>query len=235
MSEVSPTEGPEARRYVRGHYSGVLATLSQRLGGYPFGSIVPFVLDHDAAPVILVSRLAEHTKNMEADARASLFVHDTSEDVQSGARLTLAGDARRIDDGAIAKRYLRYHPDAERLLALGDFGFFRIAPMFVRHIAGFGAIRSITPARYAPPANALASVEDEFIAGLNASERALLAACSRARTGRMPESVALAGIDVDGFDLRADGRLARFNFPAIVTDLAGIRGAIASVAEGKSG
>jgi len=229
------TEGDQARRYLHAHYSGVLSTLSQRLAGYPFGSIVPFVLDHDATPVILVSRLAEHTKNLEADPRASLFVHDAGDDVQSGARLTLVGDARRIDaDNAIRARYLRYHPDAEQLLALGDFGFFRIAPAFVRYIAGFGAIRSITPASYAPPSSALADVEEESIARLNASDRELLAGCCRYRTGAAPETVSLVGIDVDGFDVLADGRLQRIDFKAAVTEVDALRSAIAAVAEGPS-
>lgn len=233
MTEGSMTEGNQARRYLRAHCSGVLSTLSRRLGGYPFGSIVPFVPDHDAVPVILVSRLAEHTKNLEADPRASLFVHDAGDDVQSSARLTLVGDARRIDaDDALRARYLRYHPDAERLLALGDFSFFRIAPAFIRHIAGLGAIRSITPASYAPPSSGLGQAEEEMIASLNASEHDLLVACCRARNGVRPASATLVGIDADGFDLRADGRLQRCDFTATVADVNALRSAIAAVAKG---
>lgn len=229
------TEGDQARRYLRAHYSGVLSTLSRRLGGYPFGSIVPFVLDHDAMPVILVSGLAEHTKNLEADSRASLFVHDAGDDVQSGARLTLVGDARRIDaDHAIRARYLRYRPDAEQLLALGDFGFFRIAPAFIRHIAGFGAIRSIAPASYAPPSRVSATVEDEVVARMNAANRDLLIGCCRHRAGSIPQEVSLVGVDTEGFDLLADGRLLRFDFTATVTDVNDLYGAIAAVAEGLS-
>jgi len=109
------TEGTEARLYLRRHRAGVLSTLSKRLGGYPFGSITPFVLDAAARPVVLVSRLAEHTKNMEADPRASLFVHDAAPDVQTGARLTLVGDAERVADADLIRaRYLRYGRSCRR-------------------------------------------------------------------------------------------------------------------------
>ncbi|HEV2007255.1 MAG TPA: pyridoxamine 5'-phosphate oxidase family protein, partial [Burkholderiales bacterium] len=89
-------EGAAARRYLRSRRSGVLATISVKLDGYPFGSVVPFVLDHAACPVILISRLAEHTKNIGADPRVSLLVHDLTDDSQGAARVTLVGNAERI-------------------------------------------------------------------------------------------------------------------------------------------
>lgn len=108
--------GTAARACLRHYRAGTLATLSQRLAGYPFGSAVPFVLDHAARPVILVSRLAEHTRNIAADHRVSLHVSSAAGDVQAGTRLTLVGDAARAtwDLSALRARYLRYFPDAER-------------------------------------------------------------------------------------------------------------------------
>jgi hypothetical protein len=225
------TEGAEARRYVRRHQAGVLATLSERLAGYPFGSIAPFVLDAAARPVILVSRLAEHTRNMEADARASLFVHDGTPDVQTGARLTLVADAERLSDAqAIRARYLRYFPEGARLLALGDFSFFALSPVFVRHIGGFGAIRSISPQSYAPPAGTLAAAEDEIVAHMNADHTAALRLyCMHVhRTAADPEMI---GIDCDGFDVRAGGRVLRFDFEAPVTNPGKAREALARLSE----
>ena len=66
--------------------------------GYPFGSVVPYVLDHEACPVLLISRLAEHTKNLAGDARASLLINDPGDDVQAQARVTLLGTAERVAD-----------------------------------------------------------------------------------------------------------------------------------------
>ena len=76
----------DARRLLRRQQHGVLSTLSKKLDGYPFGSVTPFVLDHQARPVILISTLAEHTKNIAADPRVSLLAHDTSTDIQANAR-----------------------------------------------------------------------------------------------------------------------------------------------------
>jgi putative heme iron utilization protein len=230
------TEGTEARRYLRRHHAGVLATLSKRLGGYPFGSVVPFVLDHDAQPILLVSRLAEHTKNMAADPRASLLVHDSADDVQTAARLTLVGDAERVPDpAAVAARYLRRFPDAQALLDLGDFEFWRLRATFVRHIAGFGAIRSITPASFAPPENRLAEAEDEIIAHMNANHADALRAYCRRATGVTPSSAMLVGIDCDGLDVRADTTVVRIEFDAPVTNAGKAREALAALARGARG
>jgi putative heme iron utilization protein len=80
------SEGTAARRYLRQNHAGVLAALSKRLGAYPFGSVVPFVLEHGARPAILVSRLAEHARNLAADPRASLLDHEEAQNVQNATR-----------------------------------------------------------------------------------------------------------------------------------------------------
>lgn len=130
----------EARHFLLTHRAGVLSTLSARLGGHPFGSIVPYVAGDDARPIILISALAEHTRNLVADPRASLIAHDYEEDVQAGTRLTLVGEAQRIDDDAARTRYLQAFPNAEQLLALGDFSFWMIVPRTALFIRGFGRI-----------------------------------------------------------------------------------------------
>jgi heme iron utilization protein len=225
------SEGTEARRYLRRHHAGVLGTLSKRLGGYPFGSVVPFILDHDAQPVVLVSRLAEHTKNMAADPRASLLVHDVAEDVQTAARLTLVGDAAPVPEPAtVAARYLRRFPDAQGLLDLGDFTFWRLRAVFVRHVAGFGAIRSITPQSFAPPENRLAEVEDEIVAHMNVDHGGTLRGYCHHATGVEPSSAVLIGIDCDGLDVRADGALIRIEFDTPVTNAGKAREVLAELA-----
>jgi hypothetical protein len=225
------SEGAEARRYLRRHHAGVLATLSKRLGGYPFGSVVPFVLDHAAHPFVLVSRLAEHTKNMIADPRASLLVHDAAQDVQTAARLTLVGDAAQAaEPQLLARRYLRYFPDARSLLDLGDFSFWCLRPVFIRHIEGFGAIRSITPQSFAPPENRLAEAEDEIVAHMNTDHADALRAYCRRAHGIEPAEATLAGIDCDGLDVRADGNLLRIEFDAPVTNAGKAREALVALA-----
>ena len=102
--------------------------------------------------MILVSHLAEHTRNMEADPRVSLLAHDAASDPQVGARVTLLGNAAPLEaSDPAAARYRRLFPDSERVLALGDFSFFALEPLAVRFIEGFGSIHWISAAEYLNP------------------------------------------------------------------------------------
>lgn len=228
--------GNEARRYLRHHLYGVLSTISKKLAGYPFGSVVPCITDHAARPVILVSGLAEHTKNIGADPRVSLLVRDAGADPQESARLTLIGNAAPVGDerAALQARYLRYFPAAERLLALGDFSFFHIEPTMLRYVGGFGAIHWISRDSYAPPANGLAACEADIVAHMNADHVAALRDYCRHFKQRQPALVGMIGIDCDGFDLRADDEILRFDFAQPVGDAPTARAALkAMVAEAR--
>ncbi len=225
------THGEEARRFLRAHHSGVLATLSASLSGYPFGSIVPFVLDAHCRPVILTSALAEHTKNLAGDPRASLIAHGYEEDVQAGPRLTMVGDAARVaDDPAVHSRYLRYFPAARDLLALGDFSFWTIEPKRLLFIRGFGRIHWIDPDAFRPPENRLAAAEEEILAHMNTDHAAALIDYCRHDHHLTASEVTMVGIDCDGFDVRADGRLLRIAFSEPVTNAGKARAALAAMA-----
>jgi putative heme iron utilization protein len=214
--------GDAARRHLRRHRYGTLSTLSKKLGGYPFGSVVGCATDHAACPVILISRLAEHTQNIEADPRVSLIVRDAGADAQAGARLTLIGNARCVgnDLAAVRARYIAGVPGAERLVALGDFTFYRIEPVTLRYIAGFGEIRWISAGDYAPPANTMAECEADIVAHMNTDHAAALREYCRNLGRPNPACVAMTAIDCDGFDVLADGELLRFDFrePAVSAD-----------------
>lgn len=224
--------GAAARAWLRGHRGGFLSTLSVRLAGYPFGSVTPYALDHEARPLILISRLAEHTRNLEADARASLLVNEPGADLQAGARLTLVGDAARVtrDADALQARYLAYFPDAARLFALGDFALYQIEPRELRWIGGFGDIRWVPAEAYRPPASRLAEAETDILAHMNGEHAHNLLDYCRHVKGRTPATAQMAGIDCDGFDVRCDGELLRFEFDAPVTDAADAREALVALA-----
>lgn len=226
-----------ARCYLRARHHGVLSTLSRHVAGYPYGSVVPFVLDHEAQPIILVSRLAEHTRNLEADARTSLVVRADGDEVQAGARLTLLGNAAPIDgDRALLARFLRYQPQAQQLLDLGDFSFWRITPLTLRFIAGFGAIRWISAAEFAPPAHGLAEVEADIVAHMNADHPDALRACCRKSLGREVRETRMLGVDCDGFDARADGVHLRLDFTEMAPDAESVRRALVQMTrEARSG
>jgi putative heme iron utilization protein len=225
--------GVEARRYLRRHRRGVLSTISKKLDGYPFGSVVPCVLDHCARPAIFISRLAEHTRNIEADPRVSLLVQDAGADVQAAARVTLVGTATRVTDdpAALQARYVRYFPDAQRLVDLGDFAFYRIEPLTLRFIGGFGAIHWISAGSYAPPANTLAECETEIIAHMNSDHAAALRDYCRHFLHKHATAVAMTGIDCDGFDVLADGEPLRLEFAEPVVNAMAARAALVRLAQ----
>lgn len=138
-----------ARALLAAESIGVLSTISVHRPGFPYGSVTPYALSAQGAPLLLLSRLAAHTKNLLADPRASLFVGDRSaaEDPQAGARISLlgrvaplpAGDGPAVEDAR--GRYLAVWSRAADYLALGDFSFWRLEIEEARLIAGFGEIR----------------------------------------------------------------------------------------------
>lgn len=220
----------EARALLRRCRSGSLATLSRRLPGYPYVSIVPFMLDHAAHPILLISRLAEHTKNIAADKRVSLAAQEPTDDIQATARLSLCGTCTQVDDrDAIAARYLRFFPGAARLLEL-DFDFYRISPNALRFVGGFGAVHWITAESFKPDSGALAAIEDDVLAHMNNDHVPALHDYCRHIYGVHASAVTMIGIDCDGFDARADNRLLRFEFPHTVHDPTGVRATLLELA-----
>lgn len=138
----------QVRNFAAFHHSAVLSTLDAT--GAPFGSVVNYVLSPAGHFVIAISRLAEHTRNLLRDPRASLFIAEffSHDDPQSGARASVLGrfEQARLDnsiaDNSIALEQLRTHylrrfPEA---FLPGDFQFFRMVPERVRWIGGFGQI-----------------------------------------------------------------------------------------------
>ena len=90
-----------ARELLQRMRVGVLATVSARHGGAPFTSLAPYALSGAGDPVLLLSAIAQHTRNLEADPRASLFVHDPAaaeEDPRTAERVSIVGRARRLLD-----------------------------------------------------------------------------------------------------------------------------------------
>lgn len=223
--------GDEARRFVRGQQSGVLSTHSQRLQGFPFGSVAPFVLDHSGCPVVLISTLAEHTKNLDADPRCSLIVQPYSPDMQVVGRATLIGRAARLaDKDALGPRYLRYHPQAEAYFAMHDFHFYRIEPVRVRWIGGFGRIHWVEPEQYLLSESALAQEETGILEHMNADHAEALADICRPLHGIESARAEMIGIDPEGFDVRCTGRILRCDFASRVDDATQARAALVAMA-----
>ena len=212
------TRGDEARRLVRKFSSGVLATQSLQFPGYPYASSLPFCTDQRGRVVVLISHLAEHTRNADRDPTAGFLVSPLTRDLQEQARVSMIGDIAPVDDAAVASRYLRFFPEARQFLQIGGFRFFRIEPRSLRHIAGFGSIHTIAAEEYLAPHYAIADAEGDVIEHMNVEHAHNLVDYCRHVHGKAPASAEMIGIDCDGFDLRADGEVLRIGFENEVKD-----------------
>ena len=222
----------EARRMLRAHRYGVLSTLSKRFDGYPFGSITPYLADHDGSLLILISTLAEHTKNILNDPRVSLITHDQrNPHIQTQGRVTVVGNAAPEPDREQAGlRYLRYFPEAQTYFAMHDFSFHRIRPVAIRHIGGFGRIHWVDIENYAVQPYPLIEQESGVVAHMNSDHQDALRDYCRHFHQCAALDVAMLGIDLDGFDVRADGRVLRFDFAQPVIDAQQARTALVEMA-----
>lgn len=231
MNDEVKSAGDEARQMLRSLRLGILSTLSKKLGGYPFGSITPYVVDHTGCPVILISTIAEHTKNIEADPRVSLLVHEQHDDAQANARLTVVGQARRMaEQDSIKERYLHFYPNARGYFDTHDFFFYRITPEHVRFIGGFGKIHWLDSGSLLTGAAPIAEQEEGILAHMNADHQENLQHYCQLVHGLSPAQVEMIGIDQDGFDVRADGKLLRFTFASPVLDAQAARIALVDLA-----
>ena len=223
-----------ARQMLRSHRYGALCTLSKKFNGHPFGSIVPYLVDHDGSLLILISSLAEHTRNIQFDPRVSLVTHSQdSPDIQSQGRITLVGEAQPAADRVqIGKRYLRYFPESQNLFAMDDFSFYRIVPHTLRFIGGFGKIHWVSAGSYLMPSYLLTEQEDDVVTHMNADHRDTLSHCWKPFHQDTVPKVEMLGIDCDGFDLCADSKILRIDFAEEVLDAQQARSALVSMAQG---
>jgi hypothetical protein len=136
---AAPSHAERSRTLVASRTTGTLCTIASEPAGYPYGSFVTFALDN-GAPVFLISKLAAHTQHLERDPRASLLVaEDHAEDPLANGRVTLVGDAARLEDSASARAaFLAVHPSAGYYVDFSDFAFWHLTVTSVRYIGGYG-------------------------------------------------------------------------------------------------
>ena len=205
----------EARQLLRAHRYGALCTLSKKFDGHPFGSITPFLVDHDGSLLILISGLAEHTKNIINDPRVSLISHNQDDPhIQTQGRVTVVGTASHVTDrNGAGKRYLRYFPEAETYFAMEDFSFYRIVPEAIRYIGGFGNIHWVKTG-YTVASYPLIEQEDDILAKVNTEHKAAI----RRHTAQDNLNAELIGIDCDGFDIRTGEKTLRIQSDVPILD-----------------
>jgi len=205
-----------ARRLLNHQSVGVLSTHSIDVEGYPFGSIAPYTLNYECEPIILISDIAQHTRNIKQNARVSLTVFDqAADDPQAASRLTWIGDAEPVDqtDLETRHRYLRYFPSSESYFETHDFSFYRIRLRRARFIGGFGQIFWIESATMLI-ANPFREAEKTIVDHMNEDHQKALLHYAEVLGEKEVAAIAMTGIDSEGFDMRADSRKLRMDFDA---------------------
>ncbi len=217
ITDKTPPQGHgrTARQLLRAHRYGALGTLSKKFDGHPFTSITPYMVDHDGSLLILISGLAEHTKNILADSRISLITHNQDDPhIQTQGRVTVVGHAAlQQDRERCGRRYLRYFPEAQTYYDMADFNFYRITPLAIRFIGGFGDIHWVKTENYLVPRHALPEEEEMLLAELTAQAQ--------------DSTTQWLGVDCDGYDLKVDNKTQRHGFKQSVLSAAEARSAIA--------
>ena len=214
-----------ARALIRRCRQGTLATVETgRRQGWPYASLVTVAFAMDGSPLLLLSTLADHTRNLLAEPRASLLFEEAAHlpNPQTGERVTLSGKISPTTDKDIARRFLARHPEAELYAGFGDFGFFRMKVERAHFVGGFGRAHRIGARDFQlerEGLSALAAAEQRIIEQLNLKQPDLVAGWA----GKGWKAYAL---DPDGMDFRRGKAFKRLEFTKIVRSARGVRGEI---------
>ncbi|WP_460448388.1 HugZ family pyridoxamine 5'-phosphate oxidase [Alsobacter sp. SYSU BS001988] len=224
----------EARRLMRTSRYGSLATLDPATGG-PYASLVSVAADVDGAPLLLISRLAVHTRNIEAQPACSLLLADVGAgDPLVHPRVSVTATAEKTQDPAARRRFLAQNPGAGFYADFADFAFYRLAVRGGHLVAGFGRIVDLTPADLLVDLSGAASLvaaEEEAIAHVNADHPEIAALYATRLLGLPPGPWAITGLDPEGCDLAAEDRRARLPFMERVSTPADLRKAFQRLAQ----
>jgi putative heme iron utilization protein len=220
-ADFSPSK--VARGLLRRSRQGALATLMAGTGD-PYCSLVNLASHADGSPILLISRLALHTRNILADPRVSLMLDERAPgDPLEGARIMLAATAEEVGAGDLSlprQRYLNVHPSAEMFVDFKDFSFFRLRPKGAHLVAGFGRIVDLSAEQILTDLSgteALLAGEQGAVAHMNEDHRDALNLYATKLLGAEAAEWRCTGCDPDGLDLAADRTTLRLDFPEPVT------------------
>jgi putative heme iron utilization protein len=221
----------------RRNRQGALATLMAGTGD-PYCSLVNVASHPDGSPILLISRLAIHTKNLLADDRVSLMLDERAPgDPLEGARIMVAGRALEAGDedrATLRRRYLAAHPSAEAFVDFKDVSFFRIKPSGAHLVAGFGRIIDLKPEQFLTEigdAASLLEAEEGAVAHMNEDHREAMNLYATKLLGAGSADWRCIGCDPEGLDMQAGAATLRLEFPARVTTAGDLRKMLVRLAE----
>jgi len=228
-----------AKTLLRTIRAGALATIDRNTG-HPFASLVNVATDSDGSPLILVSRLATHTANLENDGRGSVLMAVTGKgDPLAYPRLTVIGSFRRIehdqpDEPRLRQRFLARHPKAELYAGFGDFSFWRMVVVSAHLNGGFARAADLKAADLMTDisgAEDLLQAEASAVAHMNDDHAEAVRLYATKLLGAEDELWRLTGLDPDGLDLASGDAALRLQFQQRVTTAQQLRNVVASLAK----
>ncbi len=203
-----PTYAERARTLMHLGRIGSLSTLSRKQQGFPFGSVMPYGLDDRGRPIFLISTMAMHTQNLQADPRASLLVTqpDATGDPLGASRVTLIGNVLPVPQAEIAearKLYLARYANSKHWVDFEDFSFYRMDVVDVYYVGGFGVMGWVTASDYnsAQP-DPLVDHASGIMQHLNSHHASTLTELARAFAGIESDEVTMTSVDKLGFHVR---------------------------------
>jgi putative heme iron utilization protein len=210
MSDAGPPEiAAKARALLRRAPSGVLSTWSVAAAGFPFGSLAPFAMTLEGRPLLYLSRLAEHTRNLAANPRCCLTVVESAAgDPQALGRASLLGEAHQAPEAEherLAARYFALFPESREYEQLGDITFWWLEPVRVRWIGGFGEIHWIERDHWLLATPEWQHGEAGIVGHMNEDHRDAMEAMCASLLRETPREVEMLACDPEGFHLRNAG------------------------------
>jgi putative heme iron utilization protein len=205
-----------AKKLLREGRSAALATLMPASGD-PYCSLVNVATAADGAPLLLISRLAVHTKNILADPRVSVMIDERKAgDPLQGARIMLMGTTATTDDPEARRRYLDRQPEAEMFAGFADFAFYRVALKAAHLVAGFGRIIDLKPQDVlteTADAAELVAAEPRILAHMNTDHADAVRLYATKLLGATDGEWRCVGCDPEGLELQLDRTALRLPFP----------------------
>lgn len=226
-----------ARSLLSRSRQGALATLMGGTGD-PYCSLINVASAPDGAPILLISRLAIHTKNILVDPRVSVMLDERAAgDPLEGARIMLAGTAEEAGGdhvGMLRRRYLAAHPSAEMFADFKDFSFFRVVPKGLHLVAGFGRIIDLAPREFLTDlsgAEELVEAEPDIVSHMNEDHAETMNLYAMKLLRAEAGAWRCTGCDPDGLDMQDGTRTLRLVFPQRITKPAALRHILKALAD----
>jgi putative heme iron utilization protein len=227
--------GAEARGLLRRARTAALGTSNREPQG-PYVSLVNLATDGEGRPVIFISRLAWHTRNIEVHPEASIMVSEIPPegDALTGPRVTVMGRLEKIVPAEIAQRYVHHHPEARTYLDFPDFSFWRLHPQKIHAVAGFGRIETMEPDEVFLPESVAAAVmaaAPGAIDHMNADHGDAVELYAVKLLSASPGKWRITAIDPDGAHLELEGKVLRLAFDRPMERAADLRQAFVALAQ----